>query len=72
MRVVGWLLTALGCAGLVVAMGLIAMAVTGHLSDSAQQLMVGLFVTVMSGLLILAGARLCTRSKPLLPIVLTK
>lgn len=71
MRVVGWLLTALGCAGLVIFMGLIVMAMMGDLADQRQQLMVSIFTVGMSGLLILTGARLRTRSKPLLPIALT-
>ncbi len=71
MRVVGWLLTALGFAGLFVAMGLMAMTVTGHLSDSSLRFIVSLCTVVMSGLSMVAGARLRTRSKPLLPIVLT-
>ncbi|MBK4992414.1 hypothetical protein IAE39_000588 [Pseudomonas sp. S37] len=71
MRVVGWLLTAFGCAVFVVIMGLITMAMMGELSHPVQQLLVSLFIFGVSGLLILTGARLRTRSKPLLPIILT-
>lgn len=71
MRVVGWLLTALGCAGLIVLGGVVTMAAIGDPADPGQQLIMSLFTVAISCLLILAGGRLRTRSKPLLPIVLT-
>ncbi len=70
MRVVGWLLTGLGCGGLFVAVGLIAMAATGELANPDQGLVVSLCTAALSGTLILLGRRCQIRSKPLLPILL--
>lgn len=70
MRVVGWLLTGLGCSGLFVAVGLIAMAATGQLANPGQGYAVSLCTAALSGILILLGRRCQIRSKPLLPILL--
>lgn len=68
MRVVGWLLTGLGCGGLFVAVGLIAMAATRKLANPDQGLVASLCTAALFGTLILLGRRCQIRSKPLLPI----
>ena len=70
MRVVGWLLTGLGCGGLFVAVGLISVAATGQLANPDQGFVVSLCTAAVSGTLILLGRRCQMRSKPLLPILL--
>jgi hypothetical protein len=71
MRVVGWLLTALGCAGFTVLGGELTIAVIGDPVDPGPELIMSLFTVAISCLLILTGGRLRARSKPLLPIALS-
>ncbi|ENY79595.1 hypothetical protein C206_01307 [Pseudomonas putida TRO1] len=70
MRVVGWLLTALGWAGLVVALVMIAIAVMGDIANPGQTFVTALVCVALSGTLIMLGRRFKVRSKPLLPILL--
>lgn len=70
MRVWGWLMTAVGCTGLLVSLILFGAAVFGVLDHPGQACAVSLVGGAISAALILAGKRVRLRSKPLLPIAL--
>lgn len=70
MRVVGWLMTAVGCTGLLVTLTLFGAAVFGVLDQPGQACVLSLVGDALSAVFILAGGRVRRRSKPLLPIAL--
>ena len=70
MRVLGWLMTAVGCTGLLVTLSLFGAAVFGELDQPGQACVVGLVGGALSAVFMLAGGRVRLRSKPLLPIAL--
>ncbi|MDF2792399.1 MAG: hypothetical protein K0S85_152 [Pseudomonas orientalis] len=70
MRVWGWLMTAVGCTGLLVSLILFGAAVFGVLDQPGQAGVLSLVGGAISALLILAGGRVRFKSKPLLPIAL--
>jgi len=67
MRTLGWLMTALGCAGLFGALALMVVVALG-LHD---RLGMSLILTVVPSTLMFIGGRLRARGKPLLPILLS-
>lgn len=70
MRVFGWLMTAVGCIGLLVTLVLLGAAVFGVLDQPGRAGVLSLVGSAISALLILAGGLVRLRSKPLLPIAL--
>jgi hypothetical protein len=71
MRTLGWLITALGCAGLFGSLAMVVAVVLGSHDRFAQMLGMSLALTAASLMLMLIGGRLRARGKPLLPILLS-
>lgn len=71
MRLIGWIFSWLGYAGLVGALVFVAIAVMAGTADPGRHLVMSLSLGIVSCFLILAGGRFRSFRRPLLPIPLS-